>query len=186
LLGTNTCQNCQNEMFVPQHASNQDMTELGKESTKNASSWLLGTNICQNGQNESCLVHSMQPRHDWTGCRKHQECLELNTSNGVHRVTLEKNSRPRAKVQACLPIRTGFLCREELWWVGWFWYFAVLAVQIWNLRRFLGRFWLNQGSIHLLSSFWERISRTISRISLRDGLWSWKIPRIEKDTFEFK
>jgi hypothetical protein len=64
LLGTNTCQNCQNEMFVPQHASNQDMTELGKESTKNASSWLLGTNICQNGQNESCLVHSMQPRHD--------------------------------------------------------------------------------------------------------------------------
>jgi hypothetical protein len=46
--------------------SNPDMTELGAESTKNASNCLLGTTKRQNGQHESCLARSMPGplRHD--------------------------------------------------------------------------------------------------------------------------
>jgi hypothetical protein len=57
------------------------MPGLCSESTQSASSCLPHTNMCQNGQNQSCLAHSMpqQVSYDWTGLRKHPECLQLPT-----------------------------------------------------------------------------------------------------------
>jgi hypothetical protein len=59
--------------------SNPDMTELGKEGTKNAPAACLAPTCARIARMSHVWAHNMpkQLRHYWTGCRKHQESLQL-------------------------------------------------------------------------------------------------------------